>query len=226
MLAAALKYQEMNLSVIPVGKDKTPLVSWREFQDRRASKDEIVNWWTKNPDANVGIVTGEISGITVVDCDSAEAITAFRTNYKGETPTVKTPRGTHYYFKYEKGTRNTVKIGGLDLDLRSSGGYVVAPPSINKELLPYRWLKSFDSSALESLDFFSLYTEGDDTGENQSRQVSSKSSSVVKFFTEGRRDEDIFHAANCLIKGHAEPHFVRQTLEIIAQSCNPPELWE
>jgi putative DNA primase/helicase len=61
MLDEALRYSKMNLSVIPVGKDKRPLFSWKEYQDRLATEDEIKTWWTKYPEANIGIVTGKIS---------------------------------------------------------------------------------------------------------------------------------------------------------------------
>lgn len=62
MLEAALRYYDEGLCVIPVVYgDKMPaLKSWEEYQERRSSKDEIVQWF-ESPH-NVGIVHGEVSG--------------------------------------------------------------------------------------------------------------------------------------------------------------------
>ena len=227
MMEQAIEYAKRGLSVIPCAADKKPLISWLPYQEKRATEDEIRTWWGKYPNANIGIVTGLISGITVLDCDSADAITKFQEVYKGTTAHAKTPRGVHYYFKYEPGIRNTVKIAGLDLDIRGDGGYCVAPPSVNSEGLSYTWQRELvDSSALDSFnsikDFFILYKAGDDKSSSISRQTSSRSSNVVNLFNQGTRDNDLFHVANCLIKGRAEPELARYVLEMLANNCNPP----
>lgn len=236
MLEAAIEYSKNNLSVIPIGNDKKPLISWKEYQDRRASEEEIKAWYQKYPNANVGIVTGKVSGITVIDCDSPEAIKTFMREYKGDTPAVQTPRGMHFYFKYADGIRNTVKIGNHDMDIRGEGGYVVAPPSINAEGIEYKWIIDIALGCLEDMQKLSLYNnsinslynnyflyKGDvDTKNNGSPQMSTTSTNVHNLFTQGRRDNDLFHVANCLVKGGCELTVVKYVLENLAQSCNPP----
>lgn len=214
-LQAALQYHKKGLSVIPAAQDKKPLISWLPYQQKRATEQEIGEWWTRYPKANIGIVTGKISGITVVDCDSREADEKFRSVYKGETPTAKTPRGVHYYLKYAEGIRNTVKVSGSALDVRGDGGYVLAPPSINTEGRGYWWLKNIDSFALDSFDFNSLYIGNEVTREKLPLTSSD-------FFCEGRRDEDLFHIATCLVKGGAQPHIARKVLQMLALQCTPP----
>lgn len=217
----ALKYLKAGCSVIPCGKDKRPLISWLPYQEKRATEDEISEWWAKTPDANIAIITGKVSGITVVDCDSNDAAGKFRSIYKGETPTVKTPRGTHYYFKYAEGVRNTVKVAGLDLDVRGDGGYVIAPPSINGEGVGYRWLKEIGSFALDSFDFNSFNARARE-GDVRNLSDLTKPDKPLHFLTLGTRDNDLFHVGNCLIKGGCEPDKALQVLEILANSCNPP----
>ena len=51
--------------------------------------------------------------------------------------TIKTG-GRHIYFAHTPGLRNRVKVIS-DCDLRTSGGYVVAPPSTNGNGKSYRW---------------------------------------------------------------------------------------
>ena len=68
-LDKAIKYYELGLSLIPVGKDKKPLLpSWKEYQSQRASLEQIKEWFSNN-DVNIAVVTGLISGIAVVDFD-------------------------------------------------------------------------------------------------------------------------------------------------------------
>ena len=135
MSASSLYGQAFSLhvggySIIPVGKDKKPLIpSWKTYQKRHATDEEVEVWWKKWPNANIGIVTGEISGITVVDVDVYKGGTISKFP---ETFTVKTGNGGyHLYYKYQPGF--TVSASAYpDLpftDIRGDGGYVVGPGS-------------------------------------------------------------------------------------------------
>jgi len=124
----ALEYLKKGKSVIPLKSDKRPYLSeWREYQTRKPTESEIEDWWSRWPHANIGIVTGKVSGITVIDVDSGSGGTT-----DGLPPTLVAKTGNggwHYYYQYEPG----VTIGaGLrqGIDFRGDGGYVVAPPSI------------------------------------------------------------------------------------------------
>lgn len=120
-------------SVIPLGPDKRPLIkSWKEFQTTPAGPEQIEAWWTQWPHANVGLVTGKISNVTVVDIDAykpgAPKITDFPPTY-----TVATGNGgVHLYYQYQEGL--TISANAYPqyphLDMRSDGGFVVAPPSL------------------------------------------------------------------------------------------------
>ena len=69
-LEAALRYANQGFSVIPVKKNKKPYVKWERYQTERAGERQIKKWWQQWPGANPAIVTGEISGVDVVDVDS------------------------------------------------------------------------------------------------------------------------------------------------------------
>ena len=58
VIDAARDYRQRGLSVIPVGPDKKPLVKWDAFQDEPPHADQVDEWWTRWPEANVGIITG------------------------------------------------------------------------------------------------------------------------------------------------------------------------
>ncbi len=142
-LDLAKNYLAKGFSVIPLKiKDKRPAIdSWKEFQERRPSEEEIVQWFGNGTSNNIGIVTGKISGITVIDFDSPEAIQFAKDHRFPETPMVKTGKGYHGYFGYKEGVRNFQKRDDLPgIDLRAEGGYVVAPPSIHPDGHAYSWI--------------------------------------------------------------------------------------
>jgi len=64
-LKSALWYQKQGYSVIPVKRDKKPYIKWEKYQSERANQDQIRTWWEKWPGANIGLVTGKVSGIDV-----------------------------------------------------------------------------------------------------------------------------------------------------------------
>lgn len=135
LLDEALCYRtKLDFSVIPATKDKKPLLKWEEFQSRKATENEIREWWKKWPDANVGIVTGTISNLAVVDIDTEEGRQAIKQYIPDDlqTPRANTPKGgQHIYFRCpdDKLSNNARVIPGCDL--RANGGYVIAPPSQN-----------------------------------------------------------------------------------------------
>src|SRR5215510_12799418 len=74
LLEAALRYAAQGFSVIPIQpRKKNPVASWEENQSRRAIEDQISSWWSNWPDANVGIVTGAVSMVVVIELDTIEA---------------------------------------------------------------------------------------------------------------------------------------------------------
>lgn len=124
-LNQALECEKRGWSVIPVGMNKRPIITWKEFQKRRATKEEIAIWWAQNPNAQIGIVTGEISDLTVIDVEFDGDFNLI----KDKTFTTQTGGGgRHYYFKYEKDFTNMVRVLP-SVDVRSEGGYVVGAGS-------------------------------------------------------------------------------------------------
>lgn len=149
----AIKYSKMGLSVIPLKpKSKLPQsFSWEAYQTRKAEPKKVAQWWDKWPDSNIGIITGPVSGLVVVDCDSREAmklvLSYVRQSVLDRIPFSSTGNGFHLYFRYPKlpedvalGNRgNLFKDKKRNVDVRGEGGYVVAPPSIHENGRRYAW---------------------------------------------------------------------------------------
>jgi len=140
---SAKDYRDKGFSVIPLSpRDKQPLVNWKKFQKKKANHGQITSWWTQTPEANVGIVTGKISRLVVIDCDSEQAVDDFLKKFPEAkcTRQTKTGKGVHFYFRWSPGIRNSAGTFQNGIDVRSDGGYVVAPPSIHPNGTPYKWL--------------------------------------------------------------------------------------
>ena len=130
LLEAALKYLSLGFSVIPVGENKIPAITWKEFQTRKATEQEVRSWFSNPGVVGVGIVTGKISGLAVLDMEAGADFTGLKIP---TTPTSKTGGGgAHYYFKYPSQGKfqNSVRFLPL-MDTRGDGGYVIAPPSLH-----------------------------------------------------------------------------------------------
>lgn len=143
LLDAALAYHEQGYSVIPLQPgDKKPLTRWEEFSRRRASIEEIREWWRKTPNANVGLIMGQISNTIAVDIDTDRGGNAERVYEIAPTNLISRTGGGGYHLIYNYNNEiDRNKVGKNGVDIRSNGGYIVAPPSIHNNGKQYEWFK-------------------------------------------------------------------------------------
>jgi len=140
-------YTRRGWSIIPIRcGDKRPLLRWEEFQYRRPTVGEVQAWLLCWPGAGIGIVTGAISGIVVLDIDSQHggdaSLEALERQYDPIPVTVECRSGgggRHLYFAHPSVlVRNKVGLAP-GVDLRGDAGYVVAPPSLHAPGAHYTW---------------------------------------------------------------------------------------
>jgi len=141
ILDYAYYYLKKGFSVIPLRPNgKKPVIEWAEFQSRFPTEEELFEWFGNGSQNNIGIVTGAISGLDVVDLDSADAVRFAQEHSFPLTPLVKTGEGIHLYYRHKEGVRNFQKRDDLPgIDLRGDGGYIVAPPSVHESGKRYHW---------------------------------------------------------------------------------------
>ena len=127
------EYLKYEYSLIPVNGEKKPYVYWKPYQYKKANTEDIFGWYNKFPDVNIGIVTGNISKLAVIDVDDLNLLPGLKEYLPElkETTRVRTRRGYHYYFSLNgEYVKNSNSLFGKRLELKSNGSYVVAPPSI------------------------------------------------------------------------------------------------
>jgi putative DNA primase/helicase len=143
----AVEYRRRGWSPIPIKeRSKEPnLLELRPYLTRRATKEELDTWrWT-----GVGIVTGGLSGVLVLDVDGPEGEAELQKHGHPVTPMVRTARGgLHLYFRHpEHHVRTGIRVAS-GLDVKASGGYVVAPPSMGPNGRAYEWIISPEEAEL------------------------------------------------------------------------------
>lgn len=118
---------------------------------KEASRDmnKIEEWFGENaPLSNIGITTGEISGITVIDVDigpgkfGAETWAELIKDH-GEPQTLMANTGSggmHLFFQYNSSLKTASNVLGKGVDCRNDGGFVVAAPSRHYSGGAYEWV--------------------------------------------------------------------------------------
>jgi Bifunctional DNA primase/polymerase, N-terminal len=141
---AALDYvYTRKLSIIPViHKTKQPLVQWMEYQRRMPTSLELSTWFGTGSENGIGIITGEISDLIVIDITTAEEIEFATKNNLLNAPTVKTSRGLHLYYRNISDPKEWQKWQISEDSPRISGeiNFVIAPPSVHSSGITYEWV--------------------------------------------------------------------------------------
>tara|TARA_R110000824_G_scaffold82382_2_gene206463 strand:- start:3651 stop:5870 length:2220 start_codon:yes stop_codon:yes gene_type:complete len=162
LLAAALEYASNGWSVLPLhsvtddrsctcgsnackSPGKHPRTS-NGVKDATTNAALIRSWWSANPKANVGIALGEASGLWCVDVDPRnggdDSLLALQLKNDDIPETLHCLTGgggEHFFFEYKKSDR--IRNGKLaeGIDVKSTGGYVVAAPSRHASGELYKW---------------------------------------------------------------------------------------
>jgi len=209
------KYVDRGWVVIPISTNsKVCTIKWKQYQDEKPRKKEILEWIKNNGEnGNVGIITGEVSGITVIDVDSKEAVDKITSMLSDddECGLVVTPRGgQHFYFAYTPELKTTTNRN-LKIDIRNDGAYVLLPPSkINGK--EYAWI--------------SLPEKLSKVPDKLVEFLNSRDSNKYRFTKDnlklGGRDSGLFHLALVLAKGGMRYDEIYDALKPYADMCQPP----
>lgn len=139
LAVAARSLAAAGVPVFPCLVDGKRPLTRRGFLDASSDAAQVAAWWSRTPNANIGIPTGAASGVVVVDVD-VHGPTDGRVAWKraadaglvnGAGLLVRTPTGgTHAYFPATPGTeQRSWQAAAAGVDFRGDGGYIIAPPS-------------------------------------------------------------------------------------------------
>ena len=124
------------------------------LKDASGDMEILKGYFEKNPEKNIGLATGEPSGVWVLDEDDDGTAMRKEEKKNGSLPLTWTAKtgggGKHRFFKFTdavKNKKNSVKfVAGLDI--RTTGGHVVLSPGTHKSGARYKWIISPNDSEL------------------------------------------------------------------------------
>jgi len=203
--------------VFPVDRAKKPLVKWEPYQQRLPTEDQLKRWWQKWPEANIGMATGRVSRLAVVDCDSEEATRRFVETFPEahDTCMAQTGRGTHFYFGFEEGVRNSSGLLGPEIDVRGEGGFVILPPSIHANGKVYEWIIYSDPLPLPRRlrEVLTCHSSGGDRSQSEH----------VERIQEGQRNDTLTSLGGTMRRKGMSGEAIEAALLVDnALRCDPP----
>lgn len=141
------EYIDSGWSILPVKPDeKRPyMTNWLQYTRTRPGKQLVSNWFNNLTGAGVGLVTGKISGVVVLDVEHwcptpvDELLKKYPTNMVARSG----GGGVHLFYSYPQNVgRITNRVGIFEgADLRADGGFLVLPPTMHPSGNRYEWIK-------------------------------------------------------------------------------------
>lgn len=237
---AALRYAEAGWPVLPLhrpinegcscGKKACPSPGKHPrtrngVKDATTDPETIKQWWSQWPEANVGIATGRVSDLVVVDVDEgkggAESLENLQKLYGTLPPTreVRTGAGRHLYYRYSaagKKLLNAVGLGGFEgIDLRTDGGYVVAPFSQHANGTFYHWLNEDDLAPLP--DIVVTLAMKLESVPDEAAPAKNDMLGLLEGLEEGNRNQTFMRLTNFLHQRGLAPELIKAFLRPYAE---------
>jgi hypothetical protein len=205
------------------------------FKDATTDEATIRAWWKQWPDANVAVRTGAASQVLVIDPDGEEGSRSWA-NLQNEldanedlalTPTSKTGRGHHVFFKVPAGVTVKSRIRFRPgLDVKAEDGYVLVSPSRHYSGIEYTWICSPDDSEIAELPrsiLSKLNEPANSSGNGNGHKPSLDTARILDGVPEGARDDQIFRLACKLRRADVPQEWAeRLCMEAAENSEQPP----
>jgi hypothetical protein len=231
-LDAALALAARGWRVFPIKPRSKKPPQIKEWQIHATTKvEQIRKWWKKWPDANVGIATGKVSNLLVLDIDPRhsgdDSLAELEKQYGELTSKVEVitgTGGTHKYFSFsvDYEIRNSAGHLGEGLDIRGEGGYVVAPPSIHPDTgRAYAWDGDHqpDETALGDIPEWLLTL----LRKPKPKTVEPHAINRNDLIPEGQRNDFLFRLGSSMRnRGMSEAAILAALLEENQTQCRPP----
>ena len=216
------QYLKYGYSLIPVDKEKRPCVYWKKHQYKRATVNDILKWHIQFNTLNIGIVTGYISQLAVIDVDDLSLLPDLgkRVPEINQTTRVRTNRGCHYYF-YLNGNKvkSTNSLFDKRLELKSNGSYIIAPPSVIKNHryiyevplskilpIPEKLIKKSDDKITDKYIIFKI-------PKYHGHKMDCIRQILKKDLKEGERNNGLFILYNLLVQNKNSKEYARKIVE-------------
>lgn len=214
VLESALNYVRAGFKVFPLKKGTKGSHVLKSWTSQATNDLEQVKKWWSNQVHNIAICTG--NGLLVIDVDCKNGHDGNQVIQQAKLPNtmkVETPSGGYHLYYYVNGSfKNSVNLYD-GIDIRSDGGYVVAPPS----QIDGKFYKTVNNLPIAEAD------------ENVYEFLKGKKAmdqvplSVENKISKGSRNDTIFRLASSLQSKGLSDNAILEALKAENQEkCNPP----
>jgi hypothetical protein len=213
-------------------------------KDATTNRARILAWWTRHPQASIGLACGHC--FDVLDVDGPKGAQAIRElaathGLRSSGPLVHTGGGGWHYYLAPTGLGNAYPRDLEHVDWRGRGGYVVAPPSRHASGHPYHWVEGRDLGAppgpvpvvlLDRLrprqlqrptGFVQVQAAGDGPGDRYARAALAEELARVAGAPVGQRNRQLWESTrnlyNLIATGALSEREVQQGLLAAADRC-------
>lgn len=225
--------RELGWRVFPANpNNKKPLISG--WQDKASNEsDEVERLFARWPGSMIGIPTGSINGLTVVDIDVRDDKDGFRTIEQlglqrlSIYPAVRTPSGgVHLYISTGKDYySNSAGALGPGIDIRSQGGYVIGAGSVSVDG-SYEWICGFEKVRDNTYPMIhELRALLSKTKPHRYSQASTVAKELLRPVSRGSRNTELARRCGFLMKKYP-PETVLDMMLHINKTCFNPQLDE
>jgi hypothetical protein len=229
MLRAALALAKRNLPVFPCReRGKEPAI-YNGVKGATTAACTIRGWWGAEPNLNIGLATGEPAKVFVIDIDSDDgeaSLSALEVDNGALPATVEviTGRGRHLYFNMPGAPiANSAGRIAAGIDVRGTGGYVLAPPSIHPSGRAYAWSVDSTDAFADAPQWLIDKATGGAAGSGKPRPDTDWQTVARSTLGEGNRNDTISRMAGYLLCRYVDAGFALELLQSWnVAHCNPP----
>jgi putative DNA primase/helicase len=246
-----MRYARRGLSIVPMHTIKDGVCSCKDaktctrpgkhprtrhgVKDATADVSKVKAWWKDHPHSNIGIATGQASGILVLDIDprhGGEDTLKIRETELGALPKTISSKsgggGRHLFFKHPEFdvSKDTAgKVLGPGIDILSAGSIVIAPPSRHASGKRYAWVdgKSIADTEPAAQPAALPETWLDRLRDGLTKEISATKPTSVDLVTEGYRNDHLTSLAGTLQRNGASAETILAALNAEnTAKCSPP----
>lgn len=216
------------------GKHPMAKLAPRGVNNATMHEQTVRHWFTTAPFANVGLATGNT---IVLDVDprhggdaSLEALEAQHGPLPETTRSITGSGGQHIFFQAPPGARIKNSVGGNGglapgLDIKSLGGYVVAPPSLHASGRHYTWSVDHhpDEVGPAPMPGWLVYALARSEGHSPARDLSAWRKLVAEGVSEGCRNTAVSRLTGHLLRKYVDAEVAHDLMQVwnLAR-CRPP----
>ena len=213
-------YEHLGFDMVRILKNnKIPIeINWTNKEHKNP-----IEWkeWI-NDEGNIGVKTGKVSNITVLDID--DKVPSVLEKYLDLTLTQKTNKGYHIFFKYDSELPNS-RIIENKIDIQNDGAQVVIAPSVVEQIrrkINFRNIIPFPKEVKEWIKSKVKKTSKVSKKEVNIEDLKNLNIGNVKGFEKGNRNNALLKFGGVLRK-ELQPNEVNFVLKLInSKFCNPP----